>query len=56
MHHPEFTMLEWYRAHAPYQALMQDCAELLAVAAEAAGAAALQFRGRAAIRGRRRSR
>ena len=32
-------MLEWYRAHAPYQALMQDCAELLAVAAEAAGAA-----------------
>lgn len=46
LHHPEFTMLEWYRAHAPYQALMQDCAELLAIAAEAAGAAALRFRDR----------
>ena len=30
LHHPEFTMLEWYRAHEPYQALMEDCAEILA--------------------------
>ena len=37
-HHPEFTMLEWYRAGAPYAGLMEDCAALLRVAAEAAGA------------------
>ena len=46
LHHPEFTMLEWYRAHEPYEALMADCAELLAAAAEAAGARQLAFRGR----------
>jgi len=37
LHHPAFTMLEWYRAHAPYQDLMGDCATLLRLAAEAAG-------------------
>ena len=37
LHHPEFTMLEWYRAGEPYTGLMADCAELLRVAAEAAG-------------------
>src|SRR6478735_2409360 len=26
VHHPEFTMLEWYRAGENYEALMQDCA------------------------------
>ena len=26
LHHPEFTMLEWYRADEPYEALMEDCA------------------------------
>lgn len=46
LHHPEFTMLEWYRAHAPYTALMDDCAALLAAAAEAVEARLLQFRGR----------
>ena len=30
LHHPEFTMLEWYRAGAGYEAIMQDCAALLA--------------------------
>ncbi|MFN3672550.1 MAG: EF-P lysine aminoacylase EpmA [Bosea sp. (in: a-proteobacteria)] len=45
LHHPEFTMLEWYRAGEPYDALMRDCAELLALAAEAAGAATLRWRG-----------
>ena len=27
LHHPEFTMLEWYRAGEPYEALMDDCAD-----------------------------
>ena len=45
LHHPEFTMLEWYRAGAAYEVLMDDCATLLAVAAEAAGARMLTFRG-----------
>ena len=48
LHHPEFTMLEWYRADADYESLMADCAALLGVAAEAAGARALTFRGQAA--------
>ncbi|SLN71122.1 EF-P lysine aminoacylase EpmA [Roseisalinus antarcticus] len=36
-HGNEFVMLEWYRAHAPYDRIMRDCADLLAVAARAAG-------------------
>ncbi|WP_294539470.1 EF-P lysine aminoacylase EpmA [uncultured Rhodoblastus sp.] len=40
--HPEFTMLEWYRAEAPYRALIDDCSSLLQLAAEAAGATHLQ--------------
>ena len=31
LHHPEFTMLEWYRAHAPYETIMEDCTRLLAL-------------------------
>lgn len=45
LHHPEFTMLEWYRAGAPYETLMADCAALVGLAAQAAGAKALSFRG-----------
>jgi lysyl-tRNA synthetase class 2 len=45
LHHPEFTMLEWYRAGAPYEALMGDCAALLALAAETAGARSFEWRG-----------
>ncbi len=45
LHHPEFTMLEWYRTDAPYEALMDDCAALLALAAEAAGSAEFHWRG-----------
>lgn len=48
LHHPEFTMLEWYRANQPYQTIMADCAALLAAAAEAAGADRLRCRGREA--------
>jgi len=48
LHHPEFTLLEWYRAEAPYETLMTDCAALLALSAETLGAAALTFRERSA--------
>jgi lysyl-tRNA synthetase class 2 len=48
LHHPEFTMLEWYRVGDPYEALMEDCAAMLAIAAVAAGADAFSFRGRSA--------
>ena len=48
LHSPEFTMLEWYRAGAPYETLMDDCAALLALAAEAAGTKRFRFRGREA--------
>lgn len=46
LHHPEFTMLEWYRAGETYQALMDDCAGLLALAAKAAGRDVLSYRDR----------
>jgi lysyl-tRNA synthetase class 2 len=46
LHAPEFTMLEWYRAQAPYEALTQDCAAIIAAAAKAAGTQRLTFRGR----------
>ena len=45
LHHPEFTMLEWYRAEAPYETLMDDCAALVALAAETTGARTMSFRG-----------
>ncbi len=45
LHHPEFTLLEWYRVGENYEILMADCAALLALAAEAAGTKALRFRG-----------
>ncbi len=47
LHHPEFTMLEWYRAEAPYETLIDDCAALVRAAAAAAGAARLGFDGHA---------
>ena len=48
LHAPEFTLVEWYRAGEPYQALMADCAAILAQAATAAGTRHLSFRGRSA--------
>jgi lysyl-tRNA synthetase class 2 len=48
LHHPEFTMLEWYRADEPYDAVIADCTMLLRRAAEAVGTARLSYRGRAA--------
>ncbi len=46
-HHPEFTMLEWYRAGAPYTRLMEDGAALLALAAEIGGVRHFAYRGHA---------
>ncbi len=46
LHSPEFTMLEWYRVRQDYQSLMEDCAVILRIAAEAGGASEWTFRGR----------
>ena len=46
LHAPEFTLLEWYRANEPYEVLMQDCAALLALAAEGAAVTRFSFRDR----------
>ncbi len=48
LHHPEFTMLEWYRVGETYEGLMDDCANLLALAAREARCARFSFRGREA--------
>ena len=48
LHHPEFTMLEWYRVNESYDVLSEDCSALLAAAAEAAGTKRFSFRGREA--------
>ena len=48
LHHPEFTMVEWYRAGEPYETLMEDCGAFLAIAADKADAKRLKFRGREA--------
>jgi lysyl-tRNA synthetase class 2 len=48
LHHPAFTMLEWYRAREPYERLMEDCAALLRIAAEAAASGTLRFAERVA--------
>jgi lysyl-tRNA synthetase class 2 len=46
LHAPEFTMLEWYRAGAPYRDLIGDCRALVAAAADAAGSWVFDWRGR----------
>ena len=46
LHAPEFTMLEWYRVGEGEDALMRDCAAVLRLAAQAAGAGTLRYRGR----------
>ncbi|MBV0914076.1 EF-P lysine aminoacylase EpmA [Anianabacter salinae] len=46
LHSPEFTMLEWYRADAPYDAVIDDTVALIAAAAAALGARSLQYRDR----------
>jgi lysyl-tRNA synthetase class 2 len=46
LHASEFTMIEWYRAGAPYTVLWDDCAAMLRIAAETAGRDRWSFRGR----------
>jgi lysyl-tRNA synthetase class 2 len=46
LHHPEFTLLEWYRAGATYETLMDDCAALVALAAETVGTKTFEFGGK----------
>jgi lysyl-tRNA synthetase class 2 len=48
LHHPEFTMLEWYRANEPYTALMEDCAAILLETAKAAGSQRFSWKDRTA--------
>jgi lysyl-tRNA synthetase class 2 len=48
LHLPEFTMLEWYRAHAGYDAVMADSIVIIAHAAQATGIGQFSFRGRLA--------
>jgi len=47
-HHPEFTMLEWYRVGEPYESVMADCIEMIRIAARVTGAGALLSKGRTA--------
>src|SRR5580698_422679 len=45
LHLPEFTMLEWYRADATYDAVMADSVVAIAHAAQATGIGHFSFRG-----------
>ena len=45
LHAPEFTMLEWYRANAPYEQLWDDCATLLRIAAGITQRSGWEWRG-----------
>lgn len=44
-HHPEFSMIEWYRADAGYRDIMEDCVGLLRAALRAAGHSRFSWRG-----------
>lgn len=48
LHLPEFTMLEWYRAEATYDAVMADSVVMTAHAAQATGIGRFSFRGKTA--------
>jgi lysyl-tRNA synthetase class 2 len=48
LHLPEFTMLEWYRANANYDAVITDSVVVIARAARATGIERFSYRGRIA--------
>jgi len=45
LHAIEFTMLEWYRAGEPYEAVMEDAAHLLRLACRTTGQRLVSWRG-----------
>lgn len=46
-HSAEFTMIEWYRAHAGYREIMQDCVDLIRHSAKELGIEKLNYSGQA---------
>jgi lysyl-tRNA synthetase class 2 len=48
LHAPEFVIVEWYRACAPLENLIEDCAAIIALAAHVAGTKRFAYRGREA--------
>ena len=46
LHHPEFTMLEWYRVGESYEQLMRDCSEFVALAARTVGTQQFAYGGK----------
>jgi elongation factor P--(R)-beta-lysine ligase len=48
LHAPEFVMLEWYRASAPLERLIEDCVAIIRLAAHVAGTKVFAYRGREA--------
>ncbi|MEO9298092.1 EF-P lysine aminoacylase EpmA [Devosia alba] len=46
LHHPEFTLLEWYRAGDSYEPIIADCVALLRLAAVTTGVKALIYKKR----------
>jgi elongation factor P--(R)-beta-lysine ligase len=46
LHAEEFTMLEWYRAGAPYEQVMDDCVALARLAARETGVDAFRWKER----------
>lgn len=49
LHATEFTMLEWYRAGAPYEQIMGDAAHLLRLACATTGQRLVSWRGLVAV-------
>ena len=47
-HHPEFTMLEWYRAGGTLDDLIEDCRQIVTLAATTGGDGSLSWNGRTA--------
>jgi elongation factor P--(R)-beta-lysine ligase len=45
-HAPEFTMLEWYRALAPYEVVIEDTLDVIRLAATVTQRAQFSFKGR----------
>jgi elongation factor P--(R)-beta-lysine ligase len=52
LHAPEFTMLEWYRAGAPYETLWDDCAAILRISAEVTGHSKWTYRSKTCAAGK----